>query len=213
MNLWLLGLGKDSQGVWEGHVHTTIFKMSNQQGPIVQHMKLCSMLCGSLDGRGSLRKNGYMYMYGRSPEATTILLISYTSIQKKSFKVWRGKTLPPCMQQQECTQRQETDKTNGVCPQKEARAAVPRCPLQVVAGLPRAWHVNVTGGQAAVQIWILRVQFREPNFLMLFQVMLALLVLGPNLLQQGSAGYLLLCHLHTTQSHEKQLFPCHGSVS
>ena len=26
--------------------------MDNQQGPTVQHMELCSMLCGSLDGRG-----------------------------------------------------------------------------------------------------------------------------------------------------------------
>jgi len=26
--------------------------MDNQQGPIVEYMKLCSMLCGSLDGRG-----------------------------------------------------------------------------------------------------------------------------------------------------------------
>ena len=27
--------GRDSQGVWDGHVHTAIFKMDNQQGPIV----------------------------------------------------------------------------------------------------------------------------------------------------------------------------------
>ena len=26
--------------------------MDNQQGPTVQHMELCSVLCGSLDGRG-----------------------------------------------------------------------------------------------------------------------------------------------------------------
>ena len=34
------GAGEESQGVWDGHVHS-IFKMDNQQGPIVQHMKLC----------------------------------------------------------------------------------------------------------------------------------------------------------------------------
>ena len=28
-----------------------MFKMSSQQGPTVQHMELCSILCGSLDGR------------------------------------------------------------------------------------------------------------------------------------------------------------------
>ena len=36
---------------WEGHVHASIFKMDNQQGPIVWHIELCSMLGGSLDGR------------------------------------------------------------------------------------------------------------------------------------------------------------------
>ena len=27
--------GRDSYGVWDGHVHTAIFKMDNQQGPTV----------------------------------------------------------------------------------------------------------------------------------------------------------------------------------
>ena len=34
------------------NIHTAVFKMDNQQGPTVWHMELCSMLCGSLDGRG-----------------------------------------------------------------------------------------------------------------------------------------------------------------
>ena len=34
------------------HVHGAIFKMGNQQRPAVQHKELCSVLCGSLDGRG-----------------------------------------------------------------------------------------------------------------------------------------------------------------
>ena len=38
-------------GPVDGHVPTAIFKMDNQQGPTVQHMELCSVLCGSLDGR------------------------------------------------------------------------------------------------------------------------------------------------------------------
>ena len=42
----------DVQGVWDQQVLTTVFKMDNQQEPIVQHRKLCSMFCGSLDGRG-----------------------------------------------------------------------------------------------------------------------------------------------------------------
>ena len=32
----------------DGHVHTAIFKMYNQQGPTEQHRELSSMLCGSL---------------------------------------------------------------------------------------------------------------------------------------------------------------------
>ena len=41
--------------------YTAIFKMDTQQGPIAQHMELCSMLCGILDGdevRGAW-KHGY----------------------------------------------------------------------------------------------------------------------------------------------------------
>ena len=45
---------RDSSGVWDGHVHTTIFQMDYQQGPTVEHRELCSVLCGSLDGRGAL---------------------------------------------------------------------------------------------------------------------------------------------------------------
>ena len=37
-------------------VHAAMFKMDNQQGPTVQHRELCSMLCGSLDGRGAWGK-------------------------------------------------------------------------------------------------------------------------------------------------------------
>ena len=57
MNLWLpggrMGARAISYGVWDGHIHTTISEISNQQGPTVERMELCSMLCGSLDGRGS----------------------------------------------------------------------------------------------------------------------------------------------------------------
>ena len=39
-----------------GIVYTAIFKMDNQQGPIVYHTELCSMLCGRLDGKGVWRR-------------------------------------------------------------------------------------------------------------------------------------------------------------
>ena len=56
-NLWLQGVGerlrgRDSLEVWDQHVYTAIFKMDYQQGPTVYHKELCSVLHGSLDGRG-----------------------------------------------------------------------------------------------------------------------------------------------------------------
>ena len=48
-----MGARAISYGVWDGHIHTTISEIGNQQGPTVERMELCSMLCGSLDGRGS----------------------------------------------------------------------------------------------------------------------------------------------------------------
>ena len=59
----------------------------NQQGPAVEHMELCSKLCGSLDGRGVW---GRMDTCLCMPEALhcsagtiTTLSIGYTPIQKK----------------------------------------------------------------------------------------------------------------------------------
>ena len=81
--------GRDSKGVWDGHVHSGTFKMDNQQGHTVQQRELCSMLCGSLNGRGVW---GKMDTYTRmaeslrcSPETVTTLLISYTPTQNKKF--------------------------------------------------------------------------------------------------------------------------------
>ena len=34
-NELMVGVGKNSQGVWDWHAHTAIFKMDNQQGPTV----------------------------------------------------------------------------------------------------------------------------------------------------------------------------------
>ena len=72
--------GRDSQGVWNGHVHTAGFKMDSQQRPTVWHMELCSLLCCSLDGRGVWGKIDiciYMAEFLHcSPETITTLLIS-----------------------------------------------------------------------------------------------------------------------------------------
>ena len=43
---------RDSQGAWDGHVQSAVFKMDSQQGHVVPHMELCSWICGILDERG-----------------------------------------------------------------------------------------------------------------------------------------------------------------
>ena len=55
--------GRDSQGVWDGHVHTAIFKMNNQQRPTIQTQNSAQCYVAGWMG-GCLGENGYMYMYG-----------------------------------------------------------------------------------------------------------------------------------------------------
>ena len=80
------GGGSRGQGqeVLDGHAHTAIFKVDNQQGPTVQHMELCSMLCGSLDKRSVWGRMDTCICMAVSlcctPEAITTLLIRYTLI-------------------------------------------------------------------------------------------------------------------------------------
>ena len=92
MNLWLPGVrvgGQDSQGVWDGHVHSAIFKMDNQQGHTVQHSEFFAMFCGSLDWKYVWRRMDTCICMAESlycpPETITTLLVSYTPIQMKSF--------------------------------------------------------------------------------------------------------------------------------
>ena len=98
-NSWLLGgrlRGRDSKGVWDGHVHTAIFEMNNQQGPPIWHMELCSMLCGTLDGRGVWGRVDTSICMAESlwgpPETITTLLIGCIPIQNKIFKTKFYKT-------------------------------------------------------------------------------------------------------------------------
>ena len=73
-------------------VHTAMFKTDDQQHPTVQHRELSSVLCGSLDWGGVCRRLDTCICMAESlrcsPEAITTLLISYTPIQNKKFKVW-----------------------------------------------------------------------------------------------------------------------------
>ena len=58
--------------------------MDNQQGSTIQHWELCSVKCGSLDGRGVWGRIDTCICMAESlccpPETITTLLISYTPI-------------------------------------------------------------------------------------------------------------------------------------
>ena len=60
-----------------------IFKIDNQQGPRAEHRELCSVLRGSLDGRGVWGKMDTCICMAESlccPPETVTLLVSYISI-------------------------------------------------------------------------------------------------------------------------------------
>ena len=82
---------------YKTYVHTAIFKVDNQQGPTVEHRELCSMLRGSLDGRGVWGRMDTCIRMAESllcsPETTTALLIGYTPVQNEKFKVWEKTNL------------------------------------------------------------------------------------------------------------------------
>ena len=84
------GWWRDSQGVWDGHIHTAMFKMDNKQGPTVQHMELCSVLCGSLDGTEVWeRMDTWICMTESlccSPETITTLFANHLYPDKKFKK-------------------------------------------------------------------------------------------------------------------------------
>ena len=39
---------RDKLGGWDQHAITVTYKIDNQQGPAIQHMELCSILCNKL---------------------------------------------------------------------------------------------------------------------------------------------------------------------
>ena len=55
--------GRDSQGVGDGHVHTAIFKIDNQQGPTVKYRELFSIFCnGGAVGRRFKSEGIYVFI-------------------------------------------------------------------------------------------------------------------------------------------------------
>ena len=93
-NKFMVAGGRDSQGVWDGHVHSAMFKMDNQQGPTVQHMELCPVLCDSLDWRGVWGRKDTCICMAQSPpclpESIIALLVNWlypnTKLNVKKIK-------------------------------------------------------------------------------------------------------------------------------
>ena len=72
------------------NIRTILSKKHLEDLPTVEHRKLCSVLCGSLDGRGVWRRMDTCICMAESLccslETVTTLLIGYTPIQNKKFK-------------------------------------------------------------------------------------------------------------------------------
>ena len=67
-------------------IRTAVFKMDNQQGPPGQHVELCSMLCGSLDGRGVGGEWIHVWLSLFAVQLK-LSLIGYTPMQNKQKRL------------------------------------------------------------------------------------------------------------------------------
>ena len=74
MKVRLLGR-RDSWGVWDGHVHTALFKMHHEQGPAAELRELCSVLMGEGLGGQWTHVCAWLGPLGCSPETATALFI------------------------------------------------------------------------------------------------------------------------------------------
>ena len=85
--IMVAGVGrKHSSGVWDGHVHTAIFKMDNQQGLLCStwNSAQCYVAAWMVGGFGGEWIHVYVAeSLSCSPETITTLLMCYTSIQNK----------------------------------------------------------------------------------------------------------------------------------
>ena len=87
--------GRDSQRACSWHVHTAIFKMDNQQGPTVQHRKLCSILHNNLNEKIIQRKFQFSSVAQSCPlfanpwikacQASLSITISWSSLKLTSI--------------------------------------------------------------------------------------------------------------------------------
>ena len=76
--------GRDKLGVCDWHIHTSIFKIDNQQRPTVQHRERCSIFCNNLNQKRIWKRIDTCIHITESlcctHETNTTLLINYTPI-------------------------------------------------------------------------------------------------------------------------------------
>ena len=77
--------GRDSQGVWDGHGHTAVFNMENQQGPAVQHRELSAPCHVAAWLGGEFGEEGMRVYICLSPFAVYVVDRLYCSIKYKAF--------------------------------------------------------------------------------------------------------------------------------
>ena len=62
--------GRDKRRVGDQHIHSSIYKIDNQQGPTVQHRELYSIFCNNYMGKESEKE--WMYAYQGFPDSTMV---------------------------------------------------------------------------------------------------------------------------------------------
>ena len=63
----MVARGKDGDEIvrgWDGHVHTAIVKIDNQQGPTVLVQGILLNVVWQPGWKGRLKENGYVNIYG-----------------------------------------------------------------------------------------------------------------------------------------------------
>ena len=83
-------------------IHKLFLKIKwvNNKDLTTEHRELCSLWCGSLDGRGVWGRMGTWICMAESlhcPPETTTVLLSYTSIQNKKLKINKQTTKSTCV--------------------------------------------------------------------------------------------------------------------
>ena len=69
-------VGRDKLGIWNWHIHTTIFKIDKQQGLTIYYRELCSIFYKNLSGKRNLKRMGICICITESlcckPETNTL---------------------------------------------------------------------------------------------------------------------------------------------